>query len=437
MQDTLKHIPGYLTSSDSFLGSGELLILMQKLAIAILIGAFIGLEREHSRPENEKAFAGIRTFPLISIFGFLAALVSAITTPWIYFALFLGFASLVVASHIFSAKEGKMGTTTEVTAFIVFILGSLVLWNFVIIAAVIGVIVTIFLTLKIQLHEFVGKVNSEDIYAALKLAIITVVILPLLPNQTYGPFNVLNPRLIWYMVIFISGIGFIGYLLIKIYGENKGIVISGLLGGMISSTAVAVSFSRKSKEQNELSLNFAAGIILASTIMFPRIFFIVLVFNNSLIGKIWIPLLISTAAGLAASYILSKKFIRKHHHKIEFKNPFELKSALIFGLIFAAVVFISKAAQIYLGTGGIYAASAIGGLTSVDAIILTLSRLSGLSENTAAAGIIIAAVANTIAKGIIASILGTDSLRKYVITGLGIITLITAAAFLITAGLDR
>jgi len=437
MQDTIKQLPYYLSSPDSILESGELLALVQKLAVAILIGAFIGLEREHSRPENEKTFAGIRTFSLISIFGFLAALISTITTPWVYFSLFIGFASLVITSHIFSAKEGKMGGTTEVTAFIVFILGSLVMWNFTILAAVIGVVVTLFLTLKIQLHAFVGKVSEEDLYAALKLAIITVIILPLLPDQTYGPFNILNPRLIWYMVIFVSGISFIGYLLIKMYGQNKGVVITGLLGGMISSTAVAFTFSRKSKELKGLSLNFAAGIILASTIMFPRIFVIVLVFSKSLLGKLWIPLLLPTIAGILITYLYSKKFKERQNQQVEFKNPFVLKSALLFGLIFAVVIFVSKAAQVYFGNNGIYAAGVLAGLTSVDAIVLTLSRLSGLNENVAVSGIIMAAIANTIVKGIISIFLGTEPLRRYVVIGLGILAFITAAALALTAAVVK
>jgi uncharacterized membrane protein (DUF4010 family) len=437
MQDTIKQLPYYLSSPDSILESGELLALVQKLAVAILIGAFIGLEREHSRPENEKTFAGIRTFSLISIFGFLAALISTITTPWVYFSLFIGFASLVITSHIFSAKEGKMGGTTEVTAFIVFILGSLVMWNFTILAAVIGVVVTLFLTLKIQLHAFVGKVSEEDLYAALKLAIITVIILPLLPDQTYGPFNILNPRLIWYMVIFVSGISFIGYLLIKMYGQNKGVVITGLLGGMISSTAVAFTFSRKSKELKGLSLNFAAGIILASTIMFPRILVIVLVFSKSLLGKLWIPLLLPTIAGILITYLYSKKFKERQNQQVEFKNPFVLKSALLFGLIFAVVIFVSKAAQVYFGNNGIYAAGVLAGLTSVDAIVLTLSRLSGLNENVAVSGIIMAAIANTIVKGIISIFLGTEPLRRYVVIGLGILAFITAAALALTAAVVK
>jgi uncharacterized membrane protein (DUF4010 family) len=402
---------------------------VQKLAVAILIGAFVGLEREHSRPEDEKIFAGIRTFPLISILGFMSALISTITTPWIYFAMFLGFSALVVASHIFSAKEGKKGGTSEISAMIVFLLGSLVLWNFILLAAVIGVVVTLFLTLKFQLHSFVGKINEEDLYAALKLAIITVIVLPLLPDKTYDPLNVLNPRLIWYMVIFISGISFVGYILVKIYGQNKGALITGLLGGMVSSTAVAFSFSKKSKDQDELSLNFAAGIIIASTVMFPRIFFIVLVFSRSILGVLWIPLLVSTIAGFAVSYFFSNKLTKKQNQQVEFKNPFELKSALLFGLIFGIIIFASKAAEVYMGTGGIYAASALAGITSVDAIVLTLSGLasSGLSEKVAASAVIIAAVVNTIVKGTIAMFLGSDSLKKYVVIGLGIITAVSAA----------
>jgi uncharacterized membrane protein (DUF4010 family) len=167
--------------------------------------------------------------------------------------------------------------------------------------------------------------------------------------------------------------------------------------------------------------------------MFPRIFVIVLVFSKSLLGKLWIPLLLPTIAGILITYLYSKKFKVRQNQQVEFKNPFVLKSALLFGLIFAVVIFVSKAAQVYFGNNGIYAAGVLAGLTSVDAIVLTLSRLSGLNENVAVSGIIMAAIANTIVKGIISIFLGTEPLRRYVVIGLGILAFITAAALALTA----
>lgn len=427
MQDSLKFLPEYLNTLHSDLGSQDIFIIFQKLLITILIGAFIGLEREHSRPAEEKTFAGIRTFPLIAIFGFISALISSITSFWTYFAFFIGFSSLVTTSHIFSAKSGRLGGTSEITTFIVFLLGSLVYWNFIILASIIAVITTIFLTLKLQLHTFVGKVSEEDLYATLKLALITVIILPLLPDKTYGPLAVLNPRLIWYMVILVSGISFVGYVLIKIVGQERGIPLTGLMGGLVSSTVVTYSFAKRSKEISNAGGNYSIGIILASTVMYLRVFIVVLIINISLIDYLWLPLLVFALSGVIVSLFLSKKFVNHSDNSLEMKNPFELKSALLFGLIFAIVIFVAKAAQMYLGSGGTFAASALAGITSVDAITISIAKLTSqnITENVAIPAIIIAVISNTIVKSVIALIFGDKDLKKYTLSGLGVMNLLS------------
>lgn len=424
MNDTLKILPEYLKEIESTLETGDLFFLVQKLAAAILIGILIGLEREHSKSKGEKIFAGIRTFPLISILGFIAALISSTISYWIYVVIFIGFSSLISVSHFFSGRQQKYGGTSEISVIIIFLLGSMVFWNYVILAAIIGVITAAILALKFQLHSFVGKINEEDIYATIKLAVITVIILPLLPNTTVGPLDILNPRMIWLMVIFIGGISFIGYVLTKIYGQGKGIPIAGFMGGLVSSTAVSFSLSRKSKENPELSNSFAIGIILASTVMFPRVFIILLVFNNSLIPRLWFPLFIFTLTGFILSYVLSKKNEKEMNGSMDIKNPFNLKQSILFGIIFAVVVFASKAAEIYLGEKGIFAASAVAGITSVDAIVLSLAELSNqsLSSEIAVSAIIISLITNTVVKGLISFFLGSEELRKYIFIGLGVIT---------------
>ncbi len=433
MQDSLKLLPQYLLRNDAALTSSDLFILLQKLAVAILIGLLIGLEREHARPKDDKIFAGVRTTPLIALLGFTAGLIASFTSYWIYFIIFAGFASLVTASHVFSAKTGKLGGTSEVAIMIVFLLGTIVYFNFIILAAFITVIVALFLTLKFQLHNFVGKVSEEDLYATLKLAIITVIVLPLLPDKTYGPLNVINPRLIWYMVILVSGISFVGYILIKIFGEGKGIFITGLLGGMVSSTAVAFSLSKKSKDNSSLSPEFAVGILLASTIMYTRIFIVVLILNSALIESLWLPLLIFTVSGFIISLIMSKKFTSGKHDEIELNNPFRLKSAILFGIIFGIVIFAAKAGEVYLGSGGLYAASALAGLTSVDAIVLSLAKIASghLSPEVVVASVIIATISNNIVKAAISHFSGTKELRKYTYTGLGLLSAISAAYLII------
>lgn len=431
--DTLNVFQHLSISPEPLLESGDLFTILQGLGAVIFIGLLIGLEREHSRSKDQKIFAGIRTFPLIGILGFITALASSITSEWVYVSVLLGFSGLLVTAYTTSAKDGRLGGTSEISAFLVFILGTMVYYGYILLPAIIAIVITMFLSLKIQLHTFVGKISGEDIFATLKLAIISIIVLPLLPNKTFGPLDVLNPRLIWYMVIFISGISFVGYIFIKLLGKDKGIVLTGLLGGLVSSTAVTFSLSKKSKLQPSLSYNYGIGIVLASSMMFIRVFIIVLVLNAALVSNLWIPLIIFTIAGYIISRIMYKKESKTEITDLEISNPFELKSAFIFGLLFAVVIFGAKAAQVYLGNQGIYAASALAGLTSVDAIVLSVSKLSAgdLLFAVAEKAIIIALISNTIVKMIIAVIWGTPELKKAVITGLGYV-LILPIIYLLT-----
>lgn len=431
--DTLNVFQHLKISPEPLLESGDLFTILQGLGAVIFIGLLIGLQREHSRSKDQKIFAGIRTFPLIGILGFLTALTSSFTSELVYVAVLLGFSGLLVTAYLIGAKDGRLGGTSEISAFLVFILGTMVYYGYILLPAIIAIVITMFLSLKIQLHTFVGKISGDDIFATLKLAIISLIILPLLPDRTFGPLDVLNPRLIWYMVIFISGISFVGYFFIKLLGKDKGVILTGLLGGLVSSTAVAYSLSKKSIGQPLLSYNYAMGIVLASTMMFIRVFIIVLVLNTALVSNLWLPLIIFTLTGYVISRIMYKKESKNDLHDIEMSNPFELKSAFIFGLLFAVVIFGAKAAQIYLGDQGIYAASALAGLTSVDAIVLSISRLvnDNLVIDVAEKAIIIALISNTIVKMIITLIWGSSELKKASITGLGYM-MILPVIYLIT-----
>jgi uncharacterized membrane protein (DUF4010 family) len=431
--DTLNVFQHLEISPEPLLESGDLFTILQGLGAVIFIGLLIGLQREHSRSKDQKIFAGIRTFPLIGILGFITSLTASFTTELVYVAVLLGFSGLLVSAYLTSAKDGRLGGTSEISAFLVFILGTMVYYGYILLPAIIAIVITMFLSLKIQLHTFVGKVSGDDIFATLKLAIISIIVLPLLPDRTFGPLDVLNPRLIWYMVIFISGISFIGYLFIKLLGKDRGIILTGLFGGLVSSTAVTFSLSKKSKLFPLLSYNFAIGIVLASTMMFIRVFIILLVLNAALLLNLWIPLIIFSLAGYIVSRIMYKKESKNELTDIEISNPFELKSAFIFGLLFAIVIFGAKAAQVYLGDQGIYAASALAGLTSVDAIVLSISRLSAdnLVFLVAEKAIIIALITNTIVKILITVIWGSPELKKASIRGLGFV-IILPVIYLIT-----
>lgn len=424
--------PDTFLLNDPLVASGNLFLLVQKLVIAVLIGILIGMEREHSRPKESKIFAGIRTFTLISVFGFISSLISDLTSIWVYIVIFAGYSALITAAYVFSAKDGRLGGTSEVTALVVFVLGSLVYMDYLILAASIAVLITFLLSIKIQIHAIVGKISEDDIYATLKLALVSVIILPLLPDETFGPFDVLNPRLIWYMVIFVSGISFIGYLLIKFYGKGKGIPITGLMGGFVSSTAVAFSLARKSKIDIALSGNLAAGVLLASSVMYLRIIFIVALLNFDLALKLFFPVLIFTMVGFSVSYYFTRKTGSIQHQDIEIKNPFEIRSAFFFGLMFGAVLFLVKAAEYYIGINGIYYLSALSGISSVDAIVVSVANLSvsAMNPDVAAAAIVIAFFTNNIIKIAISFIWGSAGLSRITTPGLGIMSLSTAVYLL-------
>ncbi len=398
-------------------------VLFQKAAVSLLVGALVGLERERSQDEHLRLFAGIRTFPLIGLLGFLAALLGAAFTTWMLGIVAAGFIALVITSYYLEAREGSHGATSEVAAVIVFILGALIYRDYYVVAIAASVVLTLFLSLKQPLQNLIAHVHEEDIYATLKFAIITAIVLPVLPDTTIGPLDVLNPRQVWYMVVLIAGISFAGYVLVKVFGSKKGLSLTGMMGGLVSSTAVTLSFSQKSREAPELGKTFASAIVLACTIMYPRILIEIAVVNRSLLAHMWVLIVILTASGLAATALLLFGKRKQTTGEVKLKNPFELMSAIKFGLIFAVILFVSKAAQQYLGSGGVYLAAGLAGLTDVDAITLSMANLAkeSLSEDTAAIAILIAVVTNTIVKAGIAFVLGASALRRYTLPGFGLV----------------
>ncbi len=411
------------------INTAELTVLFQKAGISLLIGALIGIERERDPAFRDQLFAGLRTFPLIALLGFLSGLLGYVFSPVVYIVLAAGFLGLIIVSYVFSVRQGWFGSTSEVTAILVFVLGTLVFWEFYALSIAAAVVVMLFLSLKAPLQRFLDRVNTEDIYATIKFAIITTIVLPILPNETMGPLDVLNPRHIWYMVVLIAGISFAGYLLVKIYGSHRGISLTGLLGGLVSSTAVTLSFSQKSREAEQLSRTFASAIILACTIMYPRVLLQVAVVNQSLLAMLWPHLAGLTAAGVLVSLWLMRGSRSQQTSAVKLENPFELKSAIKFGLVFAVILFVAKAGQMYFGDNGVYLAAALAGITDVDAITLSMASLAkgAIAETTASTAILLAIVTNTLVKAGMSIMLGAVALRRYAIPGFGVLFLTGAA----------
>jgi uncharacterized membrane protein (DUF4010 family) len=414
--------------------------LILRFAIALLIGLLIGLEREFARVKEEvKSFAGIRTFPLISLLGCSAALITDLTSAWTFGLLAALVGLLIAIAYTFDAREGRVGLTSEVAAIVVFACGALCYWDYLDLAAALIVVTFGFLTLKPQLHGLAERISREDLYATLKFAIISLIILPVLPNQAYGPppFDAFNPYKTWLMVVFISGISFLGYVLIKLIGGRRGIGLTGLLGGLASSTAVTLSVSERSQDHAELSRPFALAITLAWTVMFARVIVEVAVLNQALLSALWMPMVTAMAVGLVfcGFYYFGQRTDDVSDVKVS--NPFELGPAIKFGILYAVILIIAKAAQYYFQEAGLYAAAAVAGLADVDAITLSMAELAGteggVSIPAAVRAVVIAVIANTIVKGGIALGIGSRGLRLALLPPfVAMLVVCGAVAFLFT-----
>ncbi|HPN37420.1 MAG TPA: MgtC/SapB family protein [Melioribacteraceae bacterium] len=393
-------------------------LLWQKIFIALMIGLLIGVERERAKNPGEQYFAGIRTFPLISMLGFVCALISSFTTIYFFITGFIIFGALVSIEYFITAQKGELGGTTELTLLLVYVLGGMVFWEYFLLSAAISVVITVFLSLKTKFRTFAGMVSEEDIFATLKFLIITIIVLPILPNKTVDPFEIINPLKIWYFVILISGISFIGYILFKIIGSKKGIIVLSMLGGVASSTAVTLSFSQRSKENTTYCSEFGSGILLATSIMYPRVLFIVFLLNPLLGMKLILPFLILSCVTLYYSYIYRKKNNMGNESTLELTNPFKLFFAIKFGIVLMVLLFISGLFNKFLGYGGVFLAAFIGGFASLDAAILSVVNvgIKSVGINILASAILCAISANTIFKMLAIYFSAYKDLRKFTFT---------------------
>lgn len=393
-----------------------------KFGISCVLGMLIGLEREYSQ-KGEEPFAGVRTFALVSMLGTMAAMLSE-NNPWVLPAGFLVFGSLVAIGYYVSTLDRRdFGATTEVASLVVFAIGAAVYSQKMEVVVALAIATTVILSGKEPLHQLAQKIEPRDIVATLKFAIVTFIVLPVLPQQTYGPFNAFNPYKTWFMIVLVSGISFAGYVAVKVVGAQKGIGLTAALGALVSSTAVTATFSKKSKEQPDLSSYFAMAVTLASAIMFVRVMAEIFAVNRVLLMSAVVPLGAMAVTGIAYCAYLYFGPKGEVQTTQKFSNPFELMEAVKFGVIYAAIVFLIKAVKHYIpGDAGIYLVSAVSGLTDVDAITLSIceSAKTGLATGTAVKAITIAVISNTAVKGFLAYSMGTKQLGTRVGLGFGL-----------------
>ena len=405
-----------------------------RLGLALAIGLLIGVERGwHERAEPEGArVAGLRTFGLVGFLGGLwAVLAEALGELLLGFGFVAVTVVIVVARLRATAARPDYGVTTVVAAMITFALGALAVAGDVVIAAGAAVVTAVLLGIKPELHRWLTRIEHDELLAGLKLGVMSLVLLPLLPDRGFGPWQALNPYEIWLMVILIAGISFIGYAAVKIAGDRRGILLTALAGGLISSTSVALTLARlggRSAAQDRL---LAAGIALASLTMFPRTVLIAALIAPALAPRLAWPLGLAAAAGaLGAALLWRWSAPADQESTLKPRNPLQLTMALQFGVLLTGIILFTRAMQAWLGEVGVYVAAAIGGISDVDAITLSLARMTaddGLLP-VAATGIVLAAVANTLVKNGIAAVVGGPRLGGLLLLTLGPSMLAAAAA---------
>jgi uncharacterized membrane protein (DUF4010 family) len=405
---------------------------------ALGLGMLIGLERQRTQ-DQPGHFAGVRTFALVALLGALSVFVAGLSgLAWITGLVFVALGALVVVAYLVAARAGGTGATTEISLLITFLIGCLCTWGEVAVAGAVGVLTMLLLALKGWLHNLARRIEPSDVEATLKFAIITLIVLPLVPNASFGPagLEVINPYKTWLMVVLIAGLNFVGYILVKVLGREHGLGITGLLGGLVSSTAVTLGFAQRSRVEPALAPMLVLSILLAWTVMFFRVVVEVAVVNFTLARSLVLGMVLMGAVSLVITLLLRRRNRSGARAEVDSgHNPFELGDAIKFGALYAIVVFVASVAQRSFGDTGLYLTGALAGLTDVDAIALSMANLALQDPSSAAPAartIVIAVISNTLLKCAMVLWLGAPSMRRTMVPITAALALSgIAAAFLV------
>ena len=386
--------------------------LLLSFATALAVGLLIGTERGWSAREtaDTRLIGGIRTFALVGLLGGLAALLGEQYGLMAWISISAIFGLLVIAAYIGEQQHtGDLGVTNAIALLLTFILGTLALSDQRALAAACAVVIAMLLSLKQPLHSALQRLSGAEVSAALKLLFISLVMLPVLPNQGYGPWQAFNPYATWWMVVLIAAIGFAAYVAIRVIGPRKGLLVTALLGGMVSSTAMTITLARLGHGQR-LQAMLACGLLATSALMFPRVLLEVGLVNPALLGSLLLPLslcALSYAAGALWFFRQAGSELESNPEPL-LKNPFELAPALRFAALLAVIALLVEASRRSLGDLGVYLVALLSGLTDVDAITLSLSRnaIGDLGQQVAVQGIYLAALSNSLVKGGLIALIG-------------------------------
>lgn len=400
----------------------ELSYLFQQLAIALGLGLLVGLQRESAA----SSLGGVRTFPLVTLFGAFCGLLALAHGGWMIAAGLLALTGLIALGKQaeLHKQQPNSGLTTEAAMLLMFAVGAYLISGQRAIAITVGGCVAVLLHYKGQLHHAVAHLDENDLKAIMQFALLSLVILPVLPNRAYGPFAVLNPRQVWWMVVLIVGISLGGYIIYKFFGTRAGILLGGLLGGVISSTATTVSYAKRTRDAAELANLAAIVVMIASAVVYVRLQLEIAAVAPQFLPVAAVPLtvmLVLLALCSAVLWFLNRNATNEMPAQ---ENPSELKSALYFGLLYAAVLFAVAAVKQHFGAGGLYVVAVLSGLTDVDAITLSTAQLVNNARLSADEGwklILTATLANLVFKAGAVAVLGSRRLLVKVALCYGVV----------------
>ncbi|MCC7492089.1 MAG: MgtC/SapB family protein [Fimbriimonadaceae bacterium] len=404
--------------------------ILFRLAVATALGVLLGLQREYSREhENSLRPAGVRTHAMVGLLGAVAALLGILTHYAVTAALLGTTVALLVAGYVvrWERREGGSGgMTSEVALLLSLVIGALAMYGQTRAAVVAAGVTELILSAKTPVSRFVSALSPADWVASLKFAVVTLVVLPILPNASYGPLHAFNPFKIWLLVVLISGISFLGYILTQWIGAQRGVALTGLIGGLASSTAVTLANAKRAREAPELVGPLALGTVLACTVMLPRLLLIIAAICPPLVPQVAPPFCMMLLVSLlycALLYRDEREATRSTDGQTApHANPFELSAALKFAAIFAAVSLLLKWVKASgAGSQGLYVISFIGGLAETDAIVVSVAEQArdvALALREGAWAIVLAAAGNSLLKGLLAGSLGGWRHGRRVLLGL-------------------
>lgn len=375
------------------------IVVLQQLILSFGLGLLLGLQRERV----ESSIGGIRTFPLIALFGTVCALLGQSFGAWVVAAGLLALVAVVVYSNYAKTKSGEIdpGMTTEIAALLLYGLGAYIVVGNMVVAVVVGGATAVLLHFKKPLHVFAGAIGERDMHAIMQFVLLSLVILPVLPRGDYGPYGVWNPFQIWLMVVLIVGISLSGYIAYKFLGAERGTLLAGLLGGLISSTAATVSYARRTAQNVQITRLATLVIVIAAGVSLGRVLIEIAAVAPGAFASMAFPLL--AMLGVVATIALAIFWFQhaRETQMPEQKNPAELKTAFLFAAAYGVVLLAVAAAKEHFGSAGLYIVAAMSGLTDMDAITLSCARLvenSRLDASTGWRAILLAAMSNFVFK---------------------------------------